>query len=180
MADGPQTGFLSSEGRPGSPREPRSALPWIVAGAVVVAVLVVLIVAGRRPAASNPGGAGLAAADPYAKSLPLTNIKMSESTNLLGAKQTYIDGNITNNGSKTVTGVTVQVAFTDFTNRLGQKDTMPLRLIRTREPSVDTVPVSTAPIAPGQTRDFRLIFDHVTDGWNQNYPEIRVIGVEGK
>jgi hypothetical protein len=180
MADGPQqTGFLSSEGR-GSPREPRSALPWIVAGAVVLAVLVVLIVVGRRPAATNPGGAGLAAADPYAKNLSLSNIKMSESTTISGAKQTYIDGDISNSGGKTLTGVTVQVAFMDFTNRLGQKDTMPLRLIRTREPSIDTVPVSAAPIAPGQTREFRLIFDHVTDNWNQNYPEIRVIGVESK
>jgi hypothetical protein len=150
----------------------------VVAGAVVLAVLVVLIFAGRRPAPSNPGGAGLAAADPYAKNLPLSNIKMSESTSLSGAKQTYIDGDITNNGDKTLTAITVQAAFMDFTNRIGQKDTMPLTLIRTHEPYIDVEPVSAAPIQPGQTREFRLIFDHVTDSWNQNYPEIRVIAVQ--
>jgi hypothetical protein len=181
MADGPQQiDFLNPGGRTGSPKEPRSVVPWVIAGVVVVAVLVILVIAGRRSAPSNPGGAGLAPADAYAKSLALTDIRMSESTTLSGAKQTYIDGKITNNGGKTLTGITVQVAFMDFTNRIGQKDTMPLMLIRTHQPYLDVEPVSAAPIAPGQTREFRLIFDHVTDSWNQAYPEIRVIGVASK
>lgn len=171
-----QTGFIN----PGAPKEPRAIFPWVIAGAVVLIVLAILLVTGRRPAPSNPGGAGLATPDPYARSLTLSNIKMSESGTLLGAKQTYIDGNITNNGDKTLTGITVQVAFHDATGQIGQKNTMPMVLIRRREPSVDTVPVSAAPIAPGQTREFRLIFDQVTDSWNQQYPDIRVIAVESK
>lgn len=177
MADGAnQTGFLNG----GASNEPRSLLPWLIAGVVVVLILVALLFAGRRSAPSNPGGAGLAPADPYAGSLALSNIKMSEASTLLGAKQTYIDGDIANHGNKTLTGITVQVAFRDFTGQIGQKNTLPLELIRTREPAIDTVPVSAAPIGPGQTREFRLIFDHVTDNWNQQYPEIRVIAVESK
>ena len=45
-----------------------------------------------------------AAPDPYAASLPITNVVMSESGNLAGGKVTYIDGHITNTGNKTVTG----------------------------------------------------------------------------
>jgi hypothetical protein len=178
MADEPnQSGFLNS----GSPaREPRSILPWAIAGTVVGLVLLVLLITGRRPAPSNPGGAGLAPPDPYARNLALLNIRMSESSTMIGAKQTYIDGDITNNGDKTLTGITVQVAFRDFTNQIGQKNTMPLTLIRTREPAIDIEPVSAAPIGPGQTREFHLIFDHVTQDWNQQYPEIRVIAVESK
>jgi len=56
---------------------------------------------------------------------------------------------------------------------------MPLTLIRTRQPYVDTQPVAAAPIHPGETRDFRLIFDSLPQDWNQNYPEIRVIAVTG-
>ena len=41
---------------------------------------------------------------------------------------------------------------------------MPLNLIRTHQPYIDTEPVSAAPIAPGETREFRLIFDHVAEG----------------
>jgi hypothetical protein len=155
-------------------------LPWAIAGVVVALIVAVLLITGKRPAPSNPGGAGLAAADPYATSLTISNLKMSEATTLIGAKQTYVDGNITNHGDKTLTGITVQVAFHDFTNQIGQKETMPLRLIRTHAPNIDVEPVSAAPIEPGQTREFRLIFERVTDSWNQQYPEIRVIAVEAK
>lgn len=177
MANGAdRKGFLNPE----SPKEPRSFLPWGIAGAVVALILAVLLVTSRRPALSNPGGAGLAPPDPYARSLTLSNIKMSESSTIIGAKQTYLDGDITNNGNKTLTGITVQVAFIDFTNQIGQKNTLQLDLIRTRQPTIEVEPVSTEPIAPGQTRGFRLIFDHVTDSWNGQYPEVRVIAVNSK
>lgn len=178
MATGPnQPGFMDPSAQP---KEPRAFLPWGIAGAVVAVILGVLIVTSQRAAPANPGGAGLAPPDPYARSLAFSDIKMSESSTMLGAKQTYIDGDITNNGNRTLTGITVQVAWIDFTNRLGQKNTMPLTLIRTRQPSIDIEPISAAPIGPGQTRDFHLIFDNVTNQWNGQYPEIRVIAVEGK
>ena len=105
---------------------------------------------------------------------------MSEASSVAGGKATYIDGTITNQGTQTVSAITVQVAFNDFTKQIVQKETMPLNLIRTHEPYIDTEPVSAAPIAPGETREFRLIFDHVAEGWNQYYPEIRVIEVKFK
>jgi hypothetical protein len=194
MADeSPPRDFLSSQPK----RARRPTLPWLIAGAVVLAVIAGLLLVGHlrngaasstsaanasegNPGSGSPGGAGLATADAYAAKLTLANIQMSESTSLLGAKQTYIDGTIANHGAKTLTGVTVQVAFNDFTNTIAQKATMPLVLIRTRTPYIDTEAVADAPIKPGETRDFRLIFDHVTEGWNQNYPEIRVIGVAAK
>jgi hypothetical protein len=33
---------------------------------------------------------------------------------------------------------------------------------------------------PGESRDFRMIFDTVTPGWNGAYPEIRIVRVEAK
>ena len=166
-----------SFGSPSTPGEKPSRLPWIIAGAVVVLVIAVLVVAGHRSAPDNPGGAGLAPADPYAATLPLSHVQMSQSDTRAGGQTTYIDGQVTNSGNKTVTAITVQVAFHDFTNQIAQKETTPLNLVRTREPYVDTQPVRAAPIAPGETRDFRLIFDHVSENWNQQYPEIRVIQV---
>jgi hypothetical protein len=102
---------------------------------------------------------------------------MSQAGSVAGAQSTYIDGQVTNNGQKTVAAITVQVAFRGFENPIAHKETMPLALIRTRQPYVDTQPVSAAPIRPGETRDFRLIFDSLPQDWNQNYPEIRVIRV---
>ncbi len=181
MSDGANgSGFLSSGPSPGSEKEPRRILPWAIAGTVVGLILAVLLVTGRTPKQLNPGGPGLAPPAPYAKYLTISNIKMSEAGTIIGAKQTYVDGDITNNGSQTLTGVIVQVAFHGFTSPIAQKNTMLLELVRTRQPAIDIQPVSAAPIAPGQTREFHLIFDHVSDDWNQQYPEVRVIEVETK
>ncbi len=53
-------------------------------------------------------------------------------------------------------------------------------LVRTREPYVDTQPVSANPLKPGDERDFRIILDSVAQDWNGQYPEVRVIQVAGK
>lgn len=161
-------------------REPRSPLPWVIAGALVIVILGILVAVNHRSQPANPGGAGLAPPDPYAASLPISHVAMSQANSMQGGENTYIDGQVTNQGNKTLTAVTLQVAFRDVANQIVQKDTLPLNLIRTRQPYVDTEPVSADPILPGQTREFRLIFDHLARDWNQNYPDIRVIEVAGK
>lgn len=116
-----------------------------------------------------------AALDPYAANLPLSGLVMSESANLAGGKVTYLDGQITNTGNRTVTGVTVQVLFRNPANEVAQNETLPLKLIRTREPYVDVEPVSAAPLKPGDVRDFRLIFDAVSPSWDGAYPQVRIV-----
>jgi len=121
-----------------------------------------------------------AASDAYAASLPITGLAMSESANLTGGKVTYIDGHIANTGSRTVTGITVQVLFRTFAHEVAQNQTMPLKFIRMREPYIDVEPVSAAPLQPGGRQDFRLIFDALSPDWDGAYPEIRVLHVETK
>ena len=163
------------------PADRPSRLPWVIAGAVILILLVALIYVGRGHSGATPaGGAGLAPADPYAASLPITDLKMSEASNFAGGKVTYLDGQISNHGEKTISGVTVQVAFHNALGELAQKETLPLALIRTHDPYVDTQPVSAAPIKPGEQREFRLIFDHVIPDWNQEFPEVRVVGTQAK
>lgn len=105
---------------------------------------------------------------------------MSESSNLAGGKVTYLDGHIANEGNKTVTGITVQVLFRDPAKEVTQNETQPLKLIRTRDPYVDLQPVSSAPLQPGDQRDFRLIFDAVSPDWDGAYPQIRILRVDSK
>lgn len=161
-------------------KEPRSPWPWIIAGVVVVGVVAAIVVMSRQAPPANPGGPGMAAAAPYAAKLPISDIQMSQAGNRLGGQTTYLDGRITNSGDKTVTGVTVQVGFPGYTTKLAGKSTLAMMLIRTTEPYVDTEPVGADPILPGQTREFRLIFDRVPQDWNQNYPEVRIIQVTSK
>ena len=102
---------------------------------------------------------------------------MSESSNLAGGKVTYLDGQITNAGNRTVTGVTVQVLFRDAAKEVAQNETLAMKLIRTRDPYVDVEPVSAAPLKPGDVRDFRLIFDAVSPSWDGAYPQVRIVHV---
>ncbi len=164
-----------------TPREPRNWKPVTIAGAVVLIILLGLLVLGRGARQdANPGGAGLAPLAAYASSLPITSVQMSDSSNLSGGKETYIDGIVTNKGNQTVRAVTVQVGFKDATGLLAGKETLPLNLIRFREPYVDTEPVGAEPIKPGDARPFRLIFDDTPANWNGEYPEVRVITVEAR
>jgi Protein of unknown function (DUF2393) len=164
-----------------STTEPTSWLPWATAG-VVIAVGLGLLIAfgGRRSSTTLAPGPGMAPADPYATNLAITDLKMSEASNFAGGKVTYLDGKIANQGTQILTGITVQVAFRNDLKEIAQKETLPLSLIRTREPYVDTQPVSASPLKPGGQSEFRLIFDSVAPDWNQQYPEVRVIQVVGQ
>ena len=104
--------------RPDAPSE-RNWLPLAVAVVLVLAVAagVVLILGhGKRSAQVTPISAK---PDPYAASLPITKLAMSESANLAGGKVTYLDGHITNSGNRTVSGISVQVLFRDVARDLG-------------------------------------------------------------
>jgi hypothetical protein len=152
----------------------------VIAAAVVLAVTVVLVLAlghGKNAPQVTPISAQ---PDAYAPSLAITNLAMSESANLAGGKVTYLDGHIANSGSRTVAGITVQVLFRNYAHEVAWNETQPLNLIRTRDPYVDIEPLSAAPLKPGDSKDFRLIFDTVPDSWDGAFPEIRIIHVDAK
>jgi hypothetical protein len=173
---------IDSEFIPSAEKEKRNWLPLILAAAVVVVVAAAVILVQER--GNTCGKATIAPIsapqDPYADSLQLSGLAMSESGNLAGGKLTYLDGHIANHGARTVTAVTVQVLFRDFAHEVTQNESQPLKLIRTREPYIDVEPVSAAPLAPGAERDFRLIFDGVKPDWDGAYPQIRILHVETK
>lgn len=154
----------------------RAGLPvavWGIAALIVLIVVGALVFAGRKKAAPPPNT--LQPEDAYAASLPLSQLAMSESESLSGTKVTYLDGHIQNTGQKTASGVTVQVVFGNDEAMPPRIETQPLTLIRTRQPYVDTELVSAEPLKPGDTREFRLIFEAVPQNWNQQMPLVRII-----
>jgi hypothetical protein len=163
--------------RPSDPVE-RNWLPLIVAAIVVLAVAVSLALFLGRGKTGPTVTPISAQPDPYAANLPISNLSMSESSSLSGGKVTYLDGQIVNHGSRTVTAISIQVLFRDYAHEVAWNETQPLHLIRTREPYVDTEPVSAAPLKPGDQRDFRLIFDSVPDSWDGAFPDLRIVHVE--
>jgi hypothetical protein len=161
---------------PAEARE-RNWAPIAIAAGVVVLVAAGLVIVMEHGKKSVEIAPVMAQADPYAANLPITDIAMSESANLAGGKVTYLDGHIANKGSRTVTGISVQVLFRNVAQEVAQNETQAMKLIRTREPYIDVEPVSAAPLKPGDERDFRLIFDSVTPDWDGAYPQLRILHV---
>ena len=151
---------------------------WAIAGLVALVIVAGVLVLGHRKPAASPNS--ILPLDAYAASLPLSQLAMSESTSLSGGKSTFVDGHIRNTGGSTVTGVTVQVLFRNDEAMPPQIETVPLALIRTHEPYVDTEPVSAAPLKPGDEQEFRLIFETLPANWNTQMPEIHIIRVTTK
>ena len=162
-----------------SPHEPaQRTFPAVAAGisgGVIAIIIAVLVALSTRHHRINPNQEQPLA--PYAGSLALSQLAMSESTSLSGGKSTFLDGHITNRGSQIVSGVTVQVFFRNDENMPPHLETQPIALIRTHEPYVDTQPIATNPLHPGDDREFRLIFEAIPDNWNTQLPEVHVITV---
>jgi hypothetical protein len=153
-------------------------MPLAIAAAAVLVLAAVVILVWQHGKSTATVAPVNAPPDPYAASLPISNLKMSESGNLAGSKVTYLDGHIANQGNRTVTGVSVQVLFRNAAQEVAQNETQPLKLIRMRDPYIDVGPVSAAPLKPGDERDFRLIFDRVTPDWDGAYPQLRILRVQ--
>lgn len=165
----------------GAPHEERTGYPvlaWVASALIVIVVAGAVLYLGRKKPAPAPNS--LQPVDAYAASLSLSQFAMSEAENLSGGKLTYLDGHVQNTGNRTVSGITVQVIFQNDVALTPQIDTEPLALIRMKEPYIDTEPVDAAPLKPGDDREFRLTFESVPDNWNQQMPEVRIIGTESQ
>jgi hypothetical protein len=150
----------------------------LIVGIVVFAV--VAIAAGLfMPRGADKGSSvapnTILPADPSAKVLVFSQLEMSQSASLSGATQTFLDGHVKNTGTGTLAAATIQVVFRNDVQLPPQVESQPLTLIRTRQPYVDTEPVSASPIKPGEEAEFRLIFESIPGNWNQQMPEVQVI-----
>ena len=148
-----------------------SWLPIVFGVALVVIVVVIasLLLRTDSKIANAP--------HPYAANIKFSDMKMSAAENFVGSTVTYLDGTVTNTGEKTVTRAVVNVSFKDSLGQIVQSDDVPLRILQTSGPYPEAVDLNVAPLAPSQSKTFRLTFEHVTADWNHEYPELRVTDV---
>jgi len=150
---------------------------WLPIAFGVVIVVVVVVIASlllRTDAKiANPP-------HPYAVNIRFSDLKMSAAENFVGSTVTYLDGTVTNTADQTVTRAVVRVNFKDSLGQIVQADDVPLRILQTSGPYPEAVDLAIAPLAPAQSKPFRLTFEHVTADWNHEYPELRVTEVTVK
>ncbi len=144
---------------------------------ILLGVAFVIVVAGGVAFLLRTPPKGAAALHPYASRVRLSDLKMSASENFVGASVTYIDGTVTNTGDRTITHAIIHVIFRNSLNEVAQAQDEPLHVLQTNGPYPEAVDLSVSPLPPGQSKPFRLTFEHVTADWNQAYPELQVTDV---
>ena len=101
----------------------------------------------------------------YLQQIVVSGSRMSAANNFLGHTVTYLDAQIDNKGTRVVSEVQLEMEFVDM---LGQ--------VVLRETNKPVTP-PTAALKPGETRTFRVSFEHMPTEWNQAAPRIRVKSV---
>lgn len=144
---------------PPAARKKLSLAPLIV-GAVVVVVLIAALVYLNKPVAKPAEGPATPEAKAYLPNLELSNIDMKAAENLMRQRVVEIQGDIRNKGPHALESVYVYCLFYGVDGREIYRERVPI------------VPSKGAPLAPGDTRHFRLPFDTVPEAWNQAMPKM--------
>lgn len=165
----------SLTGQPSQNEQRDSVLRPVLLG--VALVVVVVVIAGffwrsERKAGKEP--------PPYAANVKLSDLKMSAAENFVGASVIYLDGTVTNAGDRVLTHAIIHVVFRDSMGQNAQTEDVPLHVLQTGGPYLDAVDLNQTPLAPGQSKSFRLTFEHISNEWDHAYPELRVVDVSVK
>jgi hypothetical protein len=155
------------------PPESRNWKP-IIAGIVVVLLIVAAVTLLSRVTRSYNAAAG----DPYLNKLELSNLHMATAENFAGGSVTYIEGTLTNNADRKITGASAQVTFRNTLAEITQRETLPLTVLVPNSPYADYGTLDRVPLSPGQSRDFRLTLEYVTPDWDGQIPQVKVVTVE--
>jgi hypothetical protein len=142
-------------------KKPFPVLPLFVAG-VVIAALVGLGVYLTRPVPKKTESAASQEAKAYLTNLGLSDVNMQASENLVNQKVVEVLGNISNSGPREVKSIDVYCLFYGLDGH---------ELHRERLRIVGGAATAGA-LRPGATKSFRMPFDTLPDGWNQEMPKM--------
>jgi hypothetical protein len=118
-----------------------------------------------KPASEKPLAFG-PAEQSYVANLNFENLEMSAFENMLHQKVTYLNGDISNRGTRTVRAADITVEFYGAANKLVLRETH--RIIGN----------GTRPLETGETRAFQIGFEAIPASWNHQFPAIRVTGLD--
>jgi hypothetical protein len=134
---------------------------YVLVIAVVLAAGLLWFVNRPRPAAAiEPLSADAKA---YVRNLQLSQVTMQATESYVKQTVTEIEGKITNSGGRTVQQADV---YCVFYNSYGEV------ILRER------VPIVVSGLKPGETRTFRLPFDDIPGGWNNQMPQLVIARIE--
>ncbi len=137
---------------------------YLIAVCVAVVSALVIYLEFSKPAA--PAEIALTAdAKNYITNLALADVGIEAKLDYFGQKVVEIRGDIGNNGGRALGVVEVSVVFRDYAGKI---------LSRQRSPIVS---VKMGGLKPGEAKHFRLPFDAVPEGWNNQMPALVIAGI---
>ena len=142
---------------------PAGVIAALAFGAVVLVGLYLLI--GRQSGSGEQSGPSPEAVA-YAAQLSVAELRMSAEENFLGQQVVYLNGKLTNRGNKTIRQLKVRLYFQDTLNQVVLREDQ------------EVVKARSAPLAPGEVREFRLLFDRIPDSWNRQVPQFQLVALE--
>lgn len=99
----------------------------------------------------------------YVHSLELSDVTMKATDSYVNQTITEIEGKITNKGKRVVRTAELYCVFYDVYGQV---------VIRER------VPIIKGVLKPGESRPFRLPFDDIPTGWNNQMPQLVIARIE--
>jgi len=118
-----------------------------------------------KPVAEQPLAFG-AAEKAYVANVDFESLEMSAFENMLHQKVTYLNGEISNKGPRTIRAADVTIEFYDPAHKVVLHETRRI------------VGNGTRPLESGETRDFQIGFETLPDGWNHKFPAIHLSGLD--
>jgi hypothetical protein len=163
--------LIQPSGNAAQERQESSARPILI-GIVIVGVVIGVFSLIFRSEQKKP-----TAPPAYAAQLKFSNLKTSAAQNFVGATVSYIDGVITNTGDKTVSHAVAQITFKDDMGQMAQREEVAIRVLRTGGAYDEAVDLGLSPLAPGESKPFRLTFENISAQWNHAYPDLQITQV---
>jgi hypothetical protein len=149
----------------------QSRFPYTLAAGVIVVLLLIggvyLVTRFSHPAGPAaeqrlPFGVEEQA---YAQHIHFLNLKLSQATNFLNQEFTYVNGEIANDGARTIRALEISLEFHD-----------PFGQVILRE-NQRLISPDAKPLYGGQHREFQVTLEHIPVEWNHQFPNIRVSGL---
>ncbi len=122
--------------------------------------------AAQRPPAPLPPLTGDARQYVRDGHLPISEVAMEAHESYLKQQVVEITGKIGNTGNRVIDTAEIYCVFYDSYNQV---------VLRQRVPIVSK---KMGGLSPGETKQFRLPFDTIPDGWNQALPQIVIARIE--
>jgi len=142
---------------------PLRKLPVVPTAVGLLAVLAIMggLVYLNRPAPSSPQNEPASPeAKAYVSHLRLSDVTMQATENFMKQKVVEIQGKISNDGPRPLKAVDIYCLFYGIDGREIHRERVPV--LQTKD----------TPLQSQETRNFRLPFDTLPDGWNQAVPRM--------